>query len=87
MATSHPPRRVEIEAEPGIVGRDICLSVLFPAGCTDYASVRTETTGSIHLVVALDTADAAREYAQMLRGAADALVEYAERVEGKAVLA
>lgn len=75
------PKRVQIETEPGLGKRDICLSIFFPVGCTDFASVRTDTNGSTHVVIALDEPAAMREIAQMLRGAADGLVDRALGIE------
>ena len=75
------PKRVQIQTEAGLGKRDICLSIFFPLGCTDYASVRTETNGSTHVVIALDEPAAMREIAQMLRGAADDLVDRALGIE------
>lgn len=72
-----PARRVEIEATPAGHGSSMTLRLLDKSKGEGDTLHTSAAYGTTQVMLFVHDAPAAREYAQMLRGAADALVEYA----------
>ena len=77
------PKRVRIDTSTNIGGEMLLVSIEAPVGCTDHLDL-TATMHGRGATLYITDAHAAREYANMLQGAARELVEFAEGLERKA---
>ena len=80
------PKRVSIDAKSATLGGYPILS-LFQSERESYRddTLSVSASGTVHVMLSIKDAHAAREYANMLQGCVTALVEYAEAQERAAV--